>query len=117
MTSIPSRLLRSVVAPQASGSGRGSRQRGITPAGTSPVPQRGWSAGGAAAGHPGGDLGAGADSEPEADPLDMSLGGPLLDAQPPGDLPVGQSLGDECSDLQLPWRQLVRVPVRGPRWG
>jgi len=55
-------------------------------------------------GGPAGDLGAGVESQLIKDVQDMRFGGALGDDQPGGNLPVTQSLGDQCRDLLLPPR-------------
>src|ERR1700683_1332127 len=51
---------------------------------------------------PGRDLCPGAESEPDADALNVPFGGALVDAQSLSDFPVRQALGDECRHLALP---------------
>src|SRR3954447_7208165 len=69
-------------------------------------------------GPPGGDLGAGPDVEPLADPFDVPFGGAFLDAEAPGDLAVAQPVRDQGRDLKLPGSEHVVHGLRGgpPRW-
>src|SRR5829696_521083 len=67
----------------------------------------------AAGGVPGCESGAGPETEPVADALDVRLGGAFGDGQLGCDLPVGQALCDQPGDLLLPGRQYGH---RAPTW-
>ena len=66
-------------------------------------------------GDPGGDPGPGVEPELAQDVLHVPLGGAYGDDQPCGDLRVGQPVGDQVGDLQLPPGQWGRLDGRG-RW-
>ena len=56
----------------------------------------------------GGEAAAGPHARPVADALHVSLGRTFLDPQPAGDLAVGQAVGDQGRDLELPCRERGR---------
>ena len=58
---------------------------------------------------PRGDLGSRSEAEAQADPFDMTLGGPFVDAQSRGDLAVRAPFADQRGDLGLAGRQRSRA--------
>ena len=72
---------------------------------------------------PGGHLGPRPEPEAQPDPLDVRLGRPLGDAEPLGQLPVGEAVGDQRRHLGLTGREARRhrpaqpgQPEESPTW-